>query len=361
MIEKWKVVEGYEGKYEVSNFGEVRNVWDNVPVAKVIAGIPQYWYVNLTHPDKTRALVRLHREVAKAFIPNPENLPMVDHIDRDRLNNKLFNLRWVTRSGNQRNTERNNYFGEGLLLDYVKQYENPEAAYAHIDSSIKSGLTQQEALDKYSKYLEYGRKQFKVEWNGETVYLADLCAKYLVEYDAVRDRLTQGWGIWNAISNINPNNPFSFEVKGKYGVGHWFPSKAYFSNLHSESLLKYLDEGLDYEDVLTKDGKDYLRQTVRGVYGTVKELCEHFEVSLRAVETNRLKKGMTLEEAIFSPRQRVKRLSINGVYNSPKYWYESFGINAKTANKYKSDKKLTFKETFEHYGVDTSEMVISIV
>ena len=73
------------------------------------------------------------------------------------------------------------------------------------------------------------------------------------------------------------------------------------------------------------------------------------------------KKGKSLEEALTTPRQRVKRLSINGVYNSPKYWYESFGIDPKTANGYKSKYGKTFKETFEHYGVDVSEMVISIV
>jgi len=47
MVEVWKVVEGYDGKYEVSNLGEIRNIWDGVSVAKVVTGIPQYYYVNL--------------------------------------------------------------------------------------------------------------------------------------------------------------------------------------------------------------------------------------------------------------------------------------------------------------------------
>lgn len=126
-------------------------------------------------------------------------------------------------------------------------------------------------------------------------------------------------------------------------------------------VSRLIREGKYLEDILEWDGKDHLRQTVLGVTGTIKELCRYFEVSEGAVSTNMTKKGMTLEEALKSPRQRVKRLAINGVYNSPKYWYESFGINPKRANGWKANKEgRTFKETFEYFGVDTSNMDISL-
>jgi hypothetical protein len=53
---------------------------------------------------------------------------------------------------------------------------------------------------------------------------------------------------------------------------------------------------------------------------------------------------MTLEEALFAPRQRVKKLGINGVYNTPKQWCESFGIDPKLFSTWKSRKKKSFKE-----------------
>ena len=51
----------------------------------------------------------LHRILAKHFIPNPENLPEVDHIDRDKTNNSIENLRWTSRSENCRNKTFNAY------------------------------------------------------------------------------------------------------------------------------------------------------------------------------------------------------------------------------------------------------------
>ena len=57
-------------------------------------------YVNVRLNDHT---YRYHRVLAKHFIPNPDELPEVDHIDRDKANNTLENLRWVTRSQNNSN------------------------------------------------------------------------------------------------------------------------------------------------------------------------------------------------------------------------------------------------------------------
>lgn len=52
---------------------------------------------------RMRHAFKIHKLVADAFIPNPNNLPELDHIDRNRLNNSVENLRWVTRSENQLN------------------------------------------------------------------------------------------------------------------------------------------------------------------------------------------------------------------------------------------------------------------
>jgi hypothetical protein len=368
-MEEWREVEGWNGKYEVSNTGEVRNAWDNVPVAKVIAGIPQYWYVNLSG-EYGRDLKRLHILVAKAFIPNPDNLPMVDHEDRDKLNNNLSNLRWVTRSQNQRNKDTNvivQYHGEGrLFIEMCEELFEDDwfVAYKYLYQRMKyKQIDFQAALEDYYNLIEHGFVSLTVEWEGEEEYLNSLCDRLGVDYNKTKLSLSRGWDIWNAVYNIPPYHYYSFELKGE-SVDHWYPTKESFRLHHGrsvETLTKLLDLDYTFEQILSYTGTDYLHQTVRGVTGNIKELCTYFEASEGAVLTNMLRKGMTLEEALFTPRQRVKRLSVNGVYNSPKYWYESFGINPKSANRYKSDKKLTFKETFEHYGVDTSDMVISIV
>lgn len=362
-MEEWKEIEGWEGKYQVSSYGEVRNVWDNVPVAKVIAGIPQYWYVNMTHPEGKRKLVRLHRLVAQAFIDNPDDLPQVDHIDRDKMNNHVSNLRWVNNSVNQRNTDSSIYFEGVHFKEFVKIYDNPEAAYSHIWASLNSGSSNEEALEKYQEYLDRGRMRRKVEWRDEEVYLTDLCRQFDRDYKIVSDKLSDGWDLWNAVLDIRPSWVYSFEVLDSKGVGHWYKDSEMFEAVHPECLGVYkrlFAEGKNLDEVLSYDGKDHLRQTVEGFTGTITELCEHFSVSISALEVNMKRKGMTLEEALLAPRQRVKRLSINGVYNSPKYWYESFGINAKRANGWKSKGDRSFKETFEYFGVDTSDMVISL-
>lgn len=110
--EVWRDVVGYEGLYEVSNLGRVRSL-DRV-VAHHTAGKAvrkgrmrklafdgHYLNVSLSKDGKT-VVRRVHRVVAQAFIPNPDNLSDVDHIDCDKLNNRVDNLRWCTSAENTR-------------------------------------------------------------------------------------------------------------------------------------------------------------------------------------------------------------------------------------------------------------------
>ncbi len=96
MQEEFKIIDGYEN-YSVSNLGNVRN-------DKKGKMLKQF---NSSNGYKNVALERkphtVHVLVAKAFIANPDNKPVVDHIDNNRFNNNIENLRWGTRSENNYN------------------------------------------------------------------------------------------------------------------------------------------------------------------------------------------------------------------------------------------------------------------
>ncbi len=88
--------------YEVSNYG-------NVKINGEIVDLSKYY------PYYKFAGVYIHRAVAKLFIPNPDNKPEVDHIDTNKANNRVDNLRWVTRKENNNNTLTKQHFSESQM------------------------------------------------------------------------------------------------------------------------------------------------------------------------------------------------------------------------------------------------------
>ena len=108
--EVWKDVVGFEGMYQVSNIGRVKGLsridgLGRETKSKILKGfISAYGYamVSLCKNGKKKHF-QVHRLVAIAFIPNPENKPEIDHINTIPLDNRICNLRWVTRSENQNN------------------------------------------------------------------------------------------------------------------------------------------------------------------------------------------------------------------------------------------------------------------
>ena len=97
MQEEWRSVIGFEEAYEVSNLGRVREIGKNriLTQSTVKKG---YLVVHLHKRMKT-----VHRLVASAFIANDKNKPCIDHIDGDKQNNCVKNLRWCTVKENQNN------------------------------------------------------------------------------------------------------------------------------------------------------------------------------------------------------------------------------------------------------------------
>ena len=89
--EIWKEIEGYNGLYEVSNYGRVRSLKRKAP--KILKPANNgYGYVTVSLNGNS---IKIHTLVAKAFIPNPDKLPTIDHINKDRADNRVENLRWA--------------------------------------------------------------------------------------------------------------------------------------------------------------------------------------------------------------------------------------------------------------------------
>ena len=100
-MEQWKDIEGYEGLYQVSDMGNVKSLVSNKNLKPYTTSFG-YLQVNLSKDGKKKTF-KVHRLVARAFIENPENKEEVDQIDTNRTNNRVTNLRWVTRKENQNN------------------------------------------------------------------------------------------------------------------------------------------------------------------------------------------------------------------------------------------------------------------
>lgn len=122
--EEWRPVVGYEGRYEVSNLGRVRSLRRMIPnrfgkymngrILKPITNHNGYYYVTLGRGKHGF----VHRLVIEAFVPNPDNKPFCDHIDSNRKNNRVENLRWATyQENNSTGHKRSLHYRSVLQID----------------------------------------------------------------------------------------------------------------------------------------------------------------------------------------------------------------------------------------------------
>ena len=125
MKELFRDVAGYEGLYQVSNFGVIRSLgmWANSKngskrfvkgrVLKPSKDTDGYLHVAL-YKDCNVKWCTVHRLVAQAFIPNPENLPQINHIDENKQNNCVENLEWCSYAYNINHGTRNERVAETM-------------------------------------------------------------------------------------------------------------------------------------------------------------------------------------------------------------------------------------------------------
>ena len=143
MEEIWKDIDGYEGKYQVSNLGRVRSLPRTHDIIREKNGsfiyhrkekmlaprIDRYGYQHVNLYDNEQHMKRhsVHRLVAKAFIPNPEHLPTVNHKDENKQNNRADNLEWMSIS------ENNNYGTRGQRIGMANARKRKAVVQLNMD------------------------------------------------------------------------------------------------------------------------------------------------------------------------------------------------------------------------------------
>lgn len=104
-MEQWKMIKGYTN-YMVSNLGNVKSLnYNHTGKEKILKyKIDKYgYYLVCLYKKGVKKFHTIHRLVAEAFIPNPDNKPCIDHINTDKTENRIDNLRWVTSKENNNN------------------------------------------------------------------------------------------------------------------------------------------------------------------------------------------------------------------------------------------------------------------
>ena len=125
--EEWRVINNFPN-YSVSNLGNVKNNITNKIMRQNVKG--GYKNISLTN-DKKRTSCKVHRLVALSFIPNPDNKPTVNHKDKNKCNNVLDNLEWMTTE------EQMQHKSIGLVYKSNSEVDEPKEQIDYLAERLK--------------------------------------------------------------------------------------------------------------------------------------------------------------------------------------------------------------------------------
>ena len=149
--DQWKDIPGYENLYQASESGDVRSITHPVsgPKGSTIIKYGRILKQQMNGGYKTCILSKdgeskvftVHRLIASTFIPNPDNKPQVNHIDGDKLNNKVTNLEWVTQSENMQHAKNSGLWSPKHCGDVERDIHGIRVR-CMTDQKVYSSITQ---------------------------------------------------------------------------------------------------------------------------------------------------------------------------------------------------------------------------
>ena len=148
MTEIWKSINGYRSMYEVSNLGRVKSLHFGKAIILKDRLLPSGYKRVALNEKRLVTHCSIHRLVAIAFVPNPNNLPQVNHIDGDKRNNVASNLEWCDARHNQLHA-----ISLGLVkkpvgeAHHMTPFKNDDIL--SIREAYRNGETQQHLADRY--------------------------------------------------------------------------------------------------------------------------------------------------------------------------------------------------------------------
>lgn len=129
-----KDIKGYEGLYAVTSCGKVWS-YKYKKFLKPKNNGRGYLFVTLCKDGKIKNH-KIHRLVAEAYIPNPDNLPQVDHIDNDKTHNYVNNLQWITNRDNNRKSKNKPILQFDLDGNFICEWECASDVGKEVQSTI---------------------------------------------------------------------------------------------------------------------------------------------------------------------------------------------------------------------------------
>ncbi len=214
MNEEWKDIEGYENKYQVSDFGNVRSLnFNNTGKIKLLTQkLNRYGYYEVClSKNNKRKFHLVSTLVGRAFVSNPQNKPKIMHIDGDTKNNKSTNLRWcyefeikfnMYKQGKRKighpsnNTVSYNNKRYKSYADMARDNKvgNPRELYKRLQRGWQLDLALEVKVDPRHK----GGKPYYYDYYGKLMTVYEISEITKIPAGLINKRLGRGWNIYEA-------------------------------------------------------------------------------------------------------------------------------------------------------------------